>query len=287
MTAPNQTTETIEIQGASVPLLGFGTWQIEGSDASDAVRDALEIGYRQIDTARAYGNEAEVGAGIAGSGVDRGEIFLTTKIFPGEFAPEALRAAAEDSLRSLKTDYVDLLLLHWPDDSVPLEQTLAAMVALQEAGKIRRLGVSNFPSALLDEALEHAPVFCDQVEYHPFLGQDPLLELARANDVLVTAYSPLAHGRVAGRRDAGGDRRGARQVGRPGRAALAARAAGRLPHPEGVEPRAPGRELRGLRLRAQRRGAQPDRGAPQGRPPDRPGRRARLGRVGRTARGGL
>jgi 2,5-diketo-D-gluconate reductase B len=197
MTAPNQTTETIEVQGTSVPLLGFGTWQIEGSDATEAVRDALEIGYRQIDTARAYGNEAEVGAGIASSGVDRADIFLTTKIFPGDFAPEALRAAAEDSLRSLKTDYVDLLLLHWPDDSVPLEQTLAAMVALRDAGKIRQLGVSNFPTALLEEALQHAPVFCDQVEYHPFLGQGPVLELARANDVLVTAYSPLAHGRVA------------------------------------------------------------------------------------------
>ena len=196
MTAPNQTTETIEVQGASVPLLGFGTWQIEGSDATDAVRDALEIGYRQIDTARAYGNEAEVGAGIAGSGVDRADIFLTTKIFPGDFAPEALRESAEDSLRSLKTDYVDLLLLHWPDDSVPLEQTLAAMVALREAGKIRQLGVSNFPAGLLEQALRHAPVFCDQVEYHPFLEQDRLLDLARERDVLVTAYSPLAHGRV-------------------------------------------------------------------------------------------
>ena len=196
MTAPNQTTETIEIQGVTVPRLGFGTWQIEGSDAREAVRDALEIGYRQIDTAQAYGNEAEVGAGIADSGVDRGEVFLTTKIFPGEFEPEALRAAADTSLTALDTEYIDLLLLHWPDDSVPLEQTLAALVALREAGKIRQLGVSNFPAALLEEALERAPVFCDQVEYHPFLGQDPLLELARANDVLVTAYSPLAHGRV-------------------------------------------------------------------------------------------
>jgi len=196
MTAPNQTTETIEIQGVTVPRLGFGTWQIEGSDAREAVRDALEIGYRQIDTAQAYGNEAEVGAGIADSGVDRGEVFLTTKIFPGEFEPEALRAAADTSLTALDTEYIDLLLLHWPDDSVPLEQTLAALVALREAGKIRQLGVSNFPAALLEEALTHAPVFCDQVEYHPFLGQGQLLELARANDVLVTAYSPLAHGRV-------------------------------------------------------------------------------------------
>jgi 2,5-diketo-D-gluconate reductase B len=198
MTAPNQTTEMIEVQGTSLPRLGFGTWQIEGSEATDAVRDALEIGYRQIDTARAYENEAEVGEGIAQSGVDRGEIFLTTKIFPGDYEPEALKAAAEDSLRSLKTDYLDLLLLHWPDDSVPLERTLQAMVQLQEAGRIRHLGVSNFPAGLLAEAMAQAPVFCDQVEYHPFLGQDRLLELARANDVLVTAYSPLAHGRVPG-----------------------------------------------------------------------------------------
>ena len=198
MTAPNQTTETIEVQGTRVPRLGFGTWQIEGSDATEAVKDALEIGYRQIDTARAYGNEAEVGAGIAESGVDRAEIFLTTKIFPGDFEPDALKAAAEDSLRSLRTDYLDLLLLHWPDDSVPLERTLGAMVELREAGTIRNLGVSNFPATMLDEALKHAPVLCDQVEYHPFLGQDRLLELAREREVLVTAYSPLAHGRVPG-----------------------------------------------------------------------------------------
>jgi 2,5-diketo-D-gluconate reductase B len=198
MTAPNQTIETIEVQGTSVPRLGFGTWQIEGSEATKAVRDALEIGYRQIDTARAYENEAEVGEGLAQSGVDRGEIFLTTKIFPGDFEPDALKAAAEDSLRSLKTDYLDLLLLHWPDDSVPLERTLQALAELQEAGRIRHLGVSNFPAGLLAQALAQAPVFCDQVEYHPFLGQDRLLELARANDVLVTAYSPLAHGRVPG-----------------------------------------------------------------------------------------
>jgi len=198
MTAPNQTTETIEVQGCSVPLLGFGTWQIEGSDATEAVRDALEIGYRQIDTARAYGNEAEVGAGIAASGVDRADIFLTTKIFPGDFEPDAIKAAAEDSLRSLRTDYLDLLLLHWPDDSVPLERTLAALTELREAGRIRNLGVSNFPAPLLAQALEHAPVFCDQVEYHPFLGQDRVLEIARGRDLLVTAYSPLAHGRVPG-----------------------------------------------------------------------------------------
>ncbi len=198
MTAPNQTTETIEVQGTRVPRLGFGTWQITGADAEEAVRDALEIGYRQIDTARAYENEMEVGAGIASSGVDRSEIFLTTKIFPGEFEPDDFKAAVEESLRALRTDFVDLLLLHWPDPDVPLERTLGAMVELEDAGKIRNLGLSNFPSGMLSEALEHAQVFCDQVEYHPFLGQDRLLELARERDVLVTAYSPLAHGKVPG-----------------------------------------------------------------------------------------
>jgi 2,5-diketo-D-gluconate reductase B len=198
MTAPNETTETIEVQGVAVPRLGFGTWLIEGSDATEAVRDALEIGYRQIDTARAYGNEAEVAEGIAQSGIAREDFFLTTKIFPGDFEPDALKAAAEDSLRNLRTDYLDLLLLHWPDPNVPLDRTLPALNELREAGKIRNLGVSNFPAGMLAEALELAPVFCNQVEYHPFLGQDRLLELAREHDVLITAYSPLAHGRVPG-----------------------------------------------------------------------------------------
>ena len=198
MTAPNETAETIVVQGTRIPRLGFGTWQITGPDAEEAVRDALEIGYRQIDTARAYENEEEVGAGIASSGVDRSEIFLTTKIFPGEFEPDDFKAAAEDSLRALRTDYLDLLLLHWPDPDVPIERTLGAMVELKDAGKIRDLGLSNFPAGMLSEALEHAPVWCDQVEYHPFLGQDRLLELARERDLLITAYSPLAHGKVPG-----------------------------------------------------------------------------------------
>ena len=188
--------EQIEVRGVRVPRLGFGTWLIEDADVEEAVRDALEIGYRQIDTARAYENERGVGRGLQAGGVPREEIFLTTKIFPGDFEPARLTAAAEDSLRALQTEYLDLLLLHWPDPSVPLPSTLGAMVELRERGLIRELGVSNFPAGMLREALEHAPVFCDQVEYHPFLGQERLLELAREREVLITAYSPLAHGRV-------------------------------------------------------------------------------------------
>ena len=188
--------EVVEVQGTRVPVLGFGTWLITGPDATEAVRDALEVGYRHIDTARAYENEREVGRGIADSGVPREEIFLTTKVPHDEASADEVQRDCEQSLERLGVDYLDLLLLHWPSPDVPLEETLKALTALRADGRIRNLGVSNFPAGLLKQALDLAPVFCDQVEYHPFLDQSRLLELARANDVLITAYSPLAHGKV-------------------------------------------------------------------------------------------
>jgi 2,5-diketo-D-gluconate reductase B len=188
--------ETIEVQGVRVPRLGLGTWLITGPDATEAVRDALEIGYRQIDTARAYENEREVGRGIADSGVPRDEIFLTTKVPHDEATADEVRRDAEQSLERLGVDRLDLLLLHWPSPDVPLEETLTAMTQVRDEGLTANIGVSNFPAGLLERAIELAPIFCDQVEYHPFLDQSRLLELARASDVLVTAYSPLAHGKV-------------------------------------------------------------------------------------------
>jgi diketogulonate reductase-like aldo/keto reductase len=161
------------------------------------VRDALEIGYRHVDTARAYGNEAQVGKGIAASGVDRVEVFLTTKIGPSDAEPARLKRAAEDSLRALATDYVDLLLLHWPSRSVPLEHTLQALRELQDENRIRHAGVSNFPAGMLECALGIVPLLADQVEYHPFLDQDALLELVAERDLTLSAYSPLAQGKVA------------------------------------------------------------------------------------------
>jgi 2,5-diketo-D-gluconate reductase B len=187
---------TVEVQGTRVPALGFGTWLMPGDDAAEGVRDALAIGYRQIDTARAYQNEREVGRGIADSGVAREEIFLTTKVPYDEATAGEVERAAEQSLERLGVDRLDLLLLHWPNPDVPLEETIAALNAIREDGRTRHIGVSNFPPGLLEQALELAPIFCDQVEYHPFLGQERLLELARERDVLITAYSPLAHGRV-------------------------------------------------------------------------------------------
>jgi diketogulonate reductase-like aldo/keto reductase len=186
----------IDVNGVQVPAIGYGTWLVTGQDATDGVRDALEIGYRQIDTARAYENEREVGRGIVESGVARDEIFQTTKVPHDEATAAEVERDAEQSLERLGVDHLDLLLLHWPNDDVPLEETLNALNKVREDGRTRQIGVSNFPAGLLEQALQIAPVFCNQVEYHPFLDQDRLLGLARANDVLITAYSPLAHGKV-------------------------------------------------------------------------------------------
>lgn len=188
---------TLTVQGVTIPKLGLGTWQVTGDDCVVAVRDALELGYRHLDTARLYGNEAQVGQGLHDSGLNRDEVFLTTKLSHEALDAVGVHDQIEQSLRALRTEYVDLLLIHWPSpDSVPLKETLDAMGQAREAGRARQIGVSNFPSDLLGEALDAAPVICDQVEYHPYLGQPRVLQVARERDVLVTAYSPLAQGAV-------------------------------------------------------------------------------------------
>jgi 2,5-diketo-D-gluconate reductase B len=189
---------TIEVRGVTVPAVGLGTWQMTGRACVEAVSDALALGYRHIDTARAYGNEREVGEGIRASGVPRDDVFLVTKVPPSDATPDGLRASCEASLADLRVDAVDLLLLHWPAPRVPLADTLGAMTELRDEGRIAHFGVSNFPPALLEEALELAPdVLNDQVELHPYLHQDELVQLAHDRDVLVTAYSPMDRGRVA------------------------------------------------------------------------------------------
>jgi 2,5-diketo-D-gluconate reductase B len=186
----------VEVGDERIPALGLGTWEVEGEACVEAVADALDRGYRHIDTAEAYGNEEEVGRGIRRSGVDRDEIFVTTKVWWRDLSHEDCLRAAGESLRRLGLERLDLLLIHWPDPDVPVERPLEAMQTLREEGKLRHLGVSNFTPSLLEEALEHAPVVCNQVEYHPFLAQDSLLALAREHGLLLTAYSPLARGRV-------------------------------------------------------------------------------------------
>lgn len=187
---------TITVQGVEIPKLGFGTWQIPVTDCVEAVRDALELGYEHLDCAPAYDNEEQVGQGLHDSGRNRDEIFITTKLWRDGLDGEGVNAQLEQSLRDLRTEYVDLLLIHWPSDDVPLAETLAAMVAAQEAGRVRHLGLANFPTALVSQALELAPIICNEIEYHPYLGQPEVLAQARERDLLATAYSPLARGAV-------------------------------------------------------------------------------------------
>jgi 2,5-diketo-D-gluconate reductase B len=180
-----------------IPAIGFGTWRLSGRECSDGVADALATGYRHVDTASMYGNEGDVGQGMRGSGVDRGDVWLTTKVWPDDLAPDRVRASLERSLRALGTEYVDLFMIHWPNPSVPLAATLEAMTALRDEGRTREIGVSNFTSAQFREALDLTPVIVNQVEYHPFLDQSAVLEVCRERDVELTAYRPLARGEVA------------------------------------------------------------------------------------------
>jgi 2,5-diketo-D-gluconate reductase B len=177
-----------------IPKLGFGTWRLDGRDCVEGVADALAAGYRHVDTARMYGNEGDVGQGLRSSGVARSEVWLTTKVWPDDLAPERVRASLERSLRALGTDYVDLYMIHWPNPRVPLAVTLDAMTALREAGLTREIGVSNFTSQQFREALGLAPVLANQVEYHPYLDQSAVLEVCRERDAELTAYRPLVKG---------------------------------------------------------------------------------------------
>lgn len=186
----------ITVEDDRVPALGFGTWQLTGKQCADAVADALAIGYRHIDTAEAYGNEEEVGRAIAQSGINRREIFVTTKVASHHLAYSDVLHSAAGSLGRLGLEYVDLLLIHWPSRDLSLDDTLAAFRRLKDEGRARHIGVSNFPPRLWREALEKTPVVCNQVEFHPLFPQDELLQMARRQDLFLTAYSPLAHGRV-------------------------------------------------------------------------------------------
>jgi 2,5-diketo-D-gluconate reductase B len=185
------------IKEEKVPSLGLGTWRLSGQECAKAVERALALGYRHIDTAQMYANEEEVGRGIRHSGVDREDVFLVTKVRTSSFSHDAVIRSTQESLKRLQTQYVDLLLMHWPNPSVPLEETLGAMRELQEKGSVKHVGVSNFPTSMVEEATRHATVFCNQVEYHLYRGQDELLEQAKEMDYLLTAYSPVARGRVS------------------------------------------------------------------------------------------
>lgn len=191
------------IQGIEVPEIGMGTYLLHDKKCREAVRTALDIGYRHIDTAQMYQNERAVGEALNISNIGREELFLTTKIWHTNLAPDDVLQSTEQSLKNLDTDYVDLLLIHWPNDNYDLEKTIESMLVLRDQGKAMNIGVSNFPLAILKKVNEElrAPIFCEQVEFHPFIDQLDILEYAIENDIMLTAYAPLGQGSVVKNKD--------------------------------------------------------------------------------------
>lgn len=196
MNGTHMTIPIIEANGARIPALGFGTWQLRGRPCVDAVKAALDIGYRHVDTARMYGNEREVGEGIRASGVKRDDIFLTTKVWRDDIASGALERSAEASLRDLDLGPADLLLIHWPNAAIPLRGSIAALCNARKRGLARHIGVSNFPSAMLEEAiaLSTEPLVANQCEYHPRLDQSAVIAACRRHGLAFVSYSPLGRG---------------------------------------------------------------------------------------------
>jgi 2,5-diketo-D-gluconate reductase B len=188
----------LDANGAKIPLLGLGTWELRGRTCARVVEQALRLGYCHIDTAEMYDNEREVGEGLRASGVKRSEVFVTTKIWPNHFTPRELERAARDCLARLRLSEVDLLLLHWPNPQVPLAETIGALCKVKREGLARHIGVSNFTVALIEDAVKLAgePLVCDQVECHPFIDQSKVIAACRGRGMAVVAYSPLARGRM-------------------------------------------------------------------------------------------
>jgi 2,5-diketo-D-gluconate reductase B len=193
--------QTVEANGARIPIIGLGTWQLTGDTAARMVREALRIGYRHIDTAAMYGNEADVGEGIRAAGMPRDELFLTTKVWLDDLGARDFRRSVEQSLKKLKLPYVDLVLIHWPNARVPLSETIAAMAEVKRDGLARHIGISNFTVALLEEATELSnELVTNQIELHPYLDAGKVIAACRQHGLSVTAYCPIARGSAVGDR---------------------------------------------------------------------------------------
>lgn len=186
----------VAANGARIPAIGLGTWTLEGAHCAELVSHAIGLGYRHIDTAAMYGNEAAVGDGIRAAGVSRDDLFVTTKVWWTDLSAADLRRSAEASLQKLRLDAVDLLLVHWPSQSVPLAETIAALNRVRDDGLARHIGVSNFPTALLSQALalSAAPLVANQVEHHPYLDQRKVHAACRAAGMAMVSYCPLYRG---------------------------------------------------------------------------------------------
>ena len=191
---------SIEANGARIPLVGLGTWDLRGQICTRMVEAALKLGYRHIDTASMYGNEEAVGEGLRVSGVPRDQVFITTKVWQSDLAPRDLERSVKASLAKLKLPFVDLLLIHWPNSSIPLSGTIGALCKMKRDGLARHVGISNFTMALIEEAWKYTtePLVANQFECHVYLDQSKVIAATRKRGMAVTAYSPIARGKVKG-----------------------------------------------------------------------------------------
>jgi diketogulonate reductase-like aldo/keto reductase len=187
-------------EAGAMPTVGFGTSPLTGGLSAETVLAALKAGYRHIDTARKYGTEPAVGEAMRASGIPRGDIFLTTKVSHENLRAGDFARSVDDSLSALKVDYIDLLLVHWPNPAIALEETMPALAKAKREGLARHIGVANFNIALLDQAVALCPepLVALQAEYHPYLDQSKLLAAARRHQLVFIAYCPLARGRLFG-----------------------------------------------------------------------------------------
>jgi diketogulonate reductase-like aldo/keto reductase len=187
-------------EAGAIPALGFGTGALTGGMSAEAVVAALKAGYRHIDTARKYGTERAVGEALRVSGLPRNDIFLTTKVSHENLRAGDFAKSVDDSLAALKVDYVDLLLIHWPNPEIALAETMPALAKAKRLGLARHIGVANFNSALLEQAIKLCPepLAALQAEYHPYLDQSKLLAAVRRHKLVFIAYCPLGRGRLFG-----------------------------------------------------------------------------------------
>lgn len=184
--------------GYKMPKLGLGTWLLKRKECKKVVKKALRIGYRHIDTAYVYGNEKAIGEAIHEKRIERGELFITSKVWREDLMHDDLIDQFYESLDDLNLEYIDLYLIHWPNRKIPMRNTFKALKELVEKGKIKSIGVSNFTINHLKDAMEvsEVPISVNQVEFHPYLNQNELLKFCKENGIIVTAYSPLAHGKI-------------------------------------------------------------------------------------------
>lgn len=184
--------------GASIPALGFGIFRMSDEEVERIVPEALAVGFRHFDTAQIYANEAALGRALAKAGAKRDELFLTTKVWVDNYTPEAFGASVDESLEKLKVDQVDLLLIHWPGDKVPVADQIAMLNAVKDAGKTKHIGVSNQNIAQMRESvrLSREPIVTNQVEFHPYLDQSRVYAAAREAGLALTAYYGMADGKV-------------------------------------------------------------------------------------------